>query len=132
MNKIFVDSGAWYAYMDQNDSDHAHVLTFLKDFTGELITSNYVFDETITLAQSHLGHNKATQIGRIIREARDISIVWVTPADEELAWQLFLKRRDKTYSLTDCTSFVLMRRLKIGHCLSTDEHFRQEGFSVVI
>ena len=39
-------------------------------------------------------------------------------------------RPDKTYTLTDCLSFVMMRRLKIETAIATDDHFRQEGFVV--
>jgi hypothetical protein len=34
-------------------------------------------------------------------------------------------------SLTDCLSFVMMRRLKIETAVATDEHFRQEGFATL-
>ena len=37
----------------------------------------------------------------------------------------------KTYTLTDCLSFVMMRRLQLTTALATDHHFRQEGFQTV-
>ena len=52
------------------------------------------------------------------------------PADERAAWSLFEKRPDKSYSFTDCTSFVLMRRERIGAAVALDQHFTQEGFVV--
>jgi hypothetical protein len=44
---------------------------------------------------------------------------------------LFLDRPDKRYSLTDCSSFVIMRRLGITEAITTAHHFRQEGFTVL-
>jgi uncharacterized protein len=44
------------------------------------------------------------------------------------AMDLLLARQDKTYSLCDAVSFVLMRRRGIGDALTTDRHFEQEGF----
>ncbi len=35
---------------------------------------------------------------------------------------------DKTYSLCDAVSFVLMRLEGITEALTTDHHFEQEGF----
>ncbi len=95
---VFVDTSAWYAYLNRADPDHTAVANFLEGFSGQLVTSNYVFDELITLVRMRMGHKQ--------------------------------DRSDKTYSFTDCTSFVVMRRLKLTSVLATDKHFRQEGFSV--
>jgi predicted nucleic acid-binding protein len=37
-------------------------------------------------------------------------------------------RADKSYSLCDALSFVLMRDRSIQQALTTDRHFTQEGF----
>jgi len=38
-------------------------------------------------------------------------------------------RQDKTYSLCDAVSFVLMRERGIHEALTTDKHFEQEASS---
>ena len=38
--------------------------------------------------------------------------------------------RDKDLSFTDCTSFILMRELKVREALTTDHHFLQAGFGI--
>lgn len=35
------------------------------------------------------------------------------------------------YSFTDCTSFVLMRRIGIHTAVALDDQFRQDGFEVM-
>ena len=50
---------------------------------------------------------------------------------EDAAWDLFQKRRDKTYWFTDCTSFVVMRRLGLEAAITLDDDFRREGFSAL-
>ena len=55
----------------------------------------------------------------------------VSAADERAAWELFAERGDKPYSVTDCTSFVLMRRLGLATAATLDADFRREGFAVV-
>jgi predicted nucleic acid-binding protein len=37
----------------------------------------------------------------------------------------------KGLSFTDCTSFVVMRELKLREALTTDHHFAQAGFTLV-
>jgi predicted nucleic acid-binding protein len=51
--------------------------------------------------------------------------------NEELfyeAWRYFQRYKDKRYSLTDCVSFVLMKKLGIEEALTFDKHFVQAGF----
>lgn len=131
MEPIFVDTGAWYAYINAKDPDHFKVREFLDSFEEKLVTSSYIFDEIITLVLARLGHEKAVKVGQVLLNPKVVELVRVGAADEWSAWQLFQQRSDKMYSFTDCTSFVLMRRLKLAKALALDEHFMQEGFEVV-
>lgn len=127
---VFVDTSAWYAYINRADPDHIAAVNFLENFSGQVVTSNYIFDELITLVRTRMGHAEALQAGTVLHNAAIVRLERINSTDEEAAWQLFQDRPDKTYSFTDCTSFVLMRRLKLSDVLATDEHFRQEGFAV--
>jgi predicted nucleic acid-binding protein len=42
--------------------------------------------------------------------------------------ELYKRRPDKDYSLTDCISMNVMRRKVIREILTNDRHFSQEGF----
>jgi predicted nucleic acid-binding protein len=48
------------------------------------------------------------------------------------AIRLFALRTDKDWSLTDCLSFVVMRRRNIREALTADNHFEQAGFRAVL
>ena len=129
--RLFVDTGAWFAYVNAADPDHARVRQVLDRPPGRLVTSSYVFDETVTLTQARLGHRRAVAVGRILLDRTVVELLSILPTDERASWLLFEKRPDKSYSFTDCTSFVLMRREKIGTAAALDQHFSQEGFVVV-
>lgn len=131
MERIFVDTGAWYAYINARDPDHLRLRGFLNSFTGRLVTSTYVFDETVTLVLTRLGHQRAVQVGSVLLDSSVVELVRVGPSDERSAWQLFQERPDKSYSFTDSTSFVLMQRLDLLKALTLDNHFAQEGFEVL-
>jgi uncharacterized protein len=45
---------------------------------------------------------------------------------------LYLARHDKGYSLTDCISMNVMREQGLTDVLTTDHHFTQEGFRVLL
>lgn len=127
-NNIFVDTSALYALFNAKAKEHIETKSFFNNFKGRVFITNYIFDEIITLVNVKAGHEKAVFVGNILLKSPQIEKIWVTPDDEKKAWELFVLRNDKSYSFTDCTSFIVMRRAKILKCLALDSHFRQEGF----
>ena len=131
MERLFVDTSAWFAYANRKDRDHATVSAAVTGFDGRLVTSNFVFDETLSLCLYRLGHAVAERVGAVLLDPDSVDLIRVTPEDEQMAWTLFRNRPDQRYSFTDCTSFALMRRLGIDAALALDEDFRAEGFRVM-
>ncbi len=131
MKRLFVDTGAWYALTDKNDPDHRQAVQFLKNNTFPLVTTNFVFDEIITLLRNRLGWNIAKDFGQNLKHSSLANIVSVKDEDEETAWEIFLKYKDKDFSYTDCTSFAVMQRLKIDTAFSFDSHFQSMKFNTV-
>ena len=129
--RVFVDTSAWFAYVNAADPDHRRVTGALDERAGRLVTSSYVFDETVTLTQARLGHRRAVAVGRTLLDPAVVELLRVTSPEERAAWALFERRPDKAYSFTDCTSFILMRRERIGQAVALDVHFSQEGVAVV-
>lgn len=131
MERVFVDTGAWFAFANRKDPQHADVGDALRAFSGRIVTSNYVFDETLSLCRYRLGRRAARVVGSVLRDPDEVDLVRLGIADEEAAWKLFRDRGDQRYSFTDCTSFVLMRRLAIPTALALDSDFRAEGFRLL-
>jgi uncharacterized protein len=130
MKRIFVDTGAWYALVDKNDPDHPEAASFLKNNKIPLLTTNFIFDETITLLRRRLGWIIAGEFGKRLKDSRFATLVAVQRKDEERAWELFLKFKDQEFSYTDCTSFAVMAALKIDTAFSFDRHLRTMNFRV--
>lgn len=130
MKRAFVDTSAWFAYARRNEPHHEGVAAALRRWDGRLVTSNFIFDELVSLASSRIGHEAAAQGGDLLRDPSTVELVRLLPEDEDEAWSFFKRHKDKGYSFTDCTSFALMRRLHIPLAIATDKHFRQAGFDV--
>ncbi|WP_295390440.1 PIN domain-containing protein [uncultured Thiodictyon sp.] len=131
MKRVFVDTGAWYALVDADDPDHARVATCFREYRGRLVTSNYVFDEIITLTRYRLGWEVASRLGDQLRANRVAQMEPITPQDEDTAWTIFSRYRDKSFSFTDCTSFAFVKRAGIALCLAIDGDFRAYGLHCV-
>ncbi len=55
-------------------------------------------------------------------------VVFVDQDTYDRGWQLHRERSDKTWSLVDCISFVVMQDLRLTEALTADHHFEQAGF----
>ncbi len=131
MQRLFVDTSAWFAFINRKDREHGAVADALRRHAGRLVTSNFVLDEIVSLCLYRMGHDVAVRAGRALMDPRAVDLVRLTAADEQAAWRLFCARGDQRFSFTDCTSFILMRRLGIDTALALDDDFRAEGFGMV-
>ena len=131
MNRLFVDTSAWYAFFNARDSAHRAVSTLLKEWAGRLATSDYVFDEVVTLVRHRADHALAVRVGEALREGGACLLVTVEPRDIQDAWEHFLARGHLKLSFTDCTSFAVMRRLKLTTAAALDDDFSRAGFTAL-
>ncbi len=129
--KFFADTSGWVAAFDRDDRQHAFARPAFEALLAQanlIYTSDYLVAETITFLLSHCGHFQAVKFGRAVQRSPNTRIVHI---DEDLwrdAWELFQRYDDKEYSFADCTSFVLMRTLKLRDVFGFDHHFAQMGF----
>lgn len=103
----------------------------LKTSSLQLVTLSYVFDEIVTFFNSRNRHDKAIEVGNRLLNSPTVQIIHVDEALFFEAWQYFQKHDDKSYSLTDCISFLVMDRLNIQASLTFDQHFVLAGYQRV-
>ena len=131
MRRVFVDTSGWFELVLPGGRGRAEIARAVEAPDTKFVTSTYVLDELISLILERRGYKIASMAASAIRSAPEIRLEHPDAAEESRAWRLFLDRSDKTYTLTDCLSFVIMRRLGITEAITTDRHFRQEGFTVL-
>src|SRR5262249_25639288 len=124
----------WMACADRSDPMHRSC-TAARDGALEagrlLITTDFVVDETLTLIRFRLGPAAANAWWRQIDGSARLRWERVENDRFERARHLFFKYRDKDLSFTDCSSFAIMRELRLTTVITTDGHFRQVGFDVL-
>jgi hypothetical protein len=129
MTRFLVDSGAWYALADRRDPDHPNVSQCLQERAGRLVTTNFIFDESVTLIRYRLGSSAARAFGEQLLTGAAARLVAITRRDENRAWEIFTRYRDKSFSYTDCTTFAAMQRLRIDTAVAIDDDFRSFGLA---
>jgi predicted nucleic acid-binding protein len=131
MKPVFLDTGYILALELANDQHHRTAITHWRSFRTRLpalVTTSYVFDEIVTFLNSRGFHEKAVEVGNRLIHSPSVDLVYVDDGLFHTAWAYLQAHQDKTYSLTDCLSFVLMDRLGITTALAFDQHFTQAGF----
>ncbi len=134
MKGLFVDTAGWMMLADANDPLHGPSRGardgWLED-GGVLVTTDYVLDETLTLLRVRLGLDATERWWNLVEGSARLVWEWIDSVRADRARQWFFRWRDKQFSFTDCTSFVVMKERRLAVALTSDRHFRQAGFRVL-
>jgi predicted nucleic acid-binding protein len=134
MKAIFADTAGWLCLADSNDPKHKDACTVRDEWLrqgGIFVCTDYVADETLTLMRIRLGLHTASKWWEQVERSSRVRWEWMSPLRAEKARRWFFQWKDKDFSFTDCTSFVLMRELRLHRALTTDKHFQNAGFETV-
>jgi uncharacterized protein len=131
MRGLFVDTAGWIACANAADLAHKGAVAsrdaWLRD-GGVLVTTDYVVDETLTLMRVRYGLGVAEAWWRQVDGSSRVRWENIGLERADKARDLFFRHTDKEFSFTDCTSFVVMRELRLREALTTDHHFAPAGF----
>ncbi|MGI8642163.1 MAG: type II toxin-antitoxin system VapC family toxin [Pyrinomonadaceae bacterium] len=125
---MFIDTSGWLCLYHKDEPEHSEAVELYQNAAVRLTTS-YVLAEFVPLAQVR-GFPRAQNLEftQRILDSAEIEIIWIDEILHRQAVALLQERADKTYSLCDAVSFVVMRQRGISESLTSDKHFRQEGF----
>ena len=126
--KLFIDTGAFIALIDTDDENHKAAKAFYKTSTekgSRFVTTNFVVCETMNYLGARVSHGVAVAFRENLKKSGLIEILTITPHVEDAAFAIFKQYSDKDFSFTDCTSFSIMKSLKLTRAFAFDRHFEQ-------
>ena len=129
--RVFVDTSAFFAYVNRNDQNHLsakEIFTWLIREQAKLICTNYVLLETVALLQNRLGMLVVKDFQESVVPL--LRIEWVDEELHQTSVAVLLTANRRHLSMVDCTSFTTMRRLGIGTVFAFDQHFVEQGFTI--
>jgi uncharacterized protein len=125
-----VDTGALIALF--TDDQHHETATefrdgFLLRNAVRLFTTNYIHAETMQRLVSRVSANVARRVDDLIQtnptDPNAITMLWVTDDVLERAKPIYYTYYDHHFSITDCTSFVLMQDHNINAAFTFDSDY---------
>jgi len=127
-NHIFLDASFWIAYRNERQNYHREARRIL----AKTFPQRIKFVTTLpVLCEIHAHFSRTPGKKQVILQDFEsnplVHIEEVAHADQQLAFKLLRRQTDKSYSLCDAVSFVVMQRLGLKQALAFDDHFRQFG-----
>lgn len=132
MKEVFADSFYFFAILNPSDPGYPDAIQYSEERNDRLVTTAWVLTEVADgLARTSRRAAFQETLDALLLEPQSIVI---PPSknffDKGIA--LYNSRLDKTWSLTDCISFVVMRERGIKEALTGDRHFEQAGFQLLL
>ncbi len=133
---IFVDTGAWIALIDRSDQYQpfaAQIYGRLKQRREQLMTTDYVLDETLTRLRYDAGHTQAMRCLELIEQGQRAGVIGRVRITDDIfqsAVGVFRQYTTVALSFTDCTSFVVCQRHAVTEAFAFDQHFLMFGLTL--
>ena len=120
---MLLDTSGLLCYFDVTDARHSDAVIYFNS-ARERLTHSYVLAEFVPLCQTRgLPRAASLRFAVDLLNNPHVEIVWVGEETHQAALSLLQARLDKTYSLCDAASFLLMRHYGVTDALTTDRHF---------
>jgi predicted nucleic acid-binding protein len=131
MEIVFGDTFFFLASINARDRGHAQVSHYVRNNRFRIVTTYWVMAEVGSgFAKSSKRNALPETIEWFSRSDQDV-ILPLSQAQFDAGLTIYQNHEDKTWSLTDCISFAVMREHGITVALTADHHFEQAGFTAV-
>ncbi len=133
-NAVFVDTSGWVEPVLRSGPNHDAMMQYAQALHADqrpLVTTDDVLNEVVALLTTDSRGMPRPQLIQFVNQMRanaGLRIVHVDEAIWQEAWTMLERMSDKTWSLVDAISFVVMRRLGVTEAFTSDHHFTQAGF----
>lgn len=132
MSAVFADTFYFLGLVSRKDRAHRMCLEFSESSDRPVVTTIWVLMEVGDALCRGRDRGVLLHLLETLQQEED---VFVLPADQEQfdrGLALFKSRPDKSWSLTDCTSFAVMQELGLTDALTSDHHFQQAGYNALL
>jgi len=132
MKCLFADTFFFFAYLNAEDAAHGAAAHYFEGFDGRVVTTEWVLTE-LADGMAGIGDRETfIEFHEALRSDPSVTIIASSPEMFTEGLALYSSRKDKEWTLTDCISFVVMKREELSEVLTGDHHFKQAGFTPLL
>jgi predicted nucleic acid-binding protein len=129
---VFADAFYFVALLNRGDQHHVRVTAAARQLRDKLITTEWILMELADALAESGSRRLVPPFIRDLSQDPSVQIIPVSTALFRRGLRLYEERQDKGWTLTDCTSFVVMRDENVTDALTGDHHFKQAGFNALL
>ncbi|MBL7169723.1 MAG: type II toxin-antitoxin system VapC family toxin [Candidatus Aenigmarchaeota archaeon] len=122
---IFMDTNILISYYNEDDENHEKAEKLIEDIFkkrkyGEIVTSDYVFNECMNVCiRRTKSKNKTIELGQMMFNS--MTIFNVSIPIFKMSWELF---KEIKMNFTDCTNIILVIWYGIENIATFDKQFK--------
>jgi len=127
----FADTFYFMALLNRRDSAHTAATEHSRG-PGRVVTTEWVLTELADAMAPRAKRQRFIDLYRMFRSDPQVEIISFAADLFSQGIDLYARRPDKDWSLTDCISFIVMEQQGITDALTGDHHFEQAGFQALL
>jgi len=135
MPHLFVDTSYFIALTNQKDEFHHLALDWARRIKTERLTCHTTLPILFEIGDGFSRLNRRTIGADLIKNITQASNYVLHPFSPKIfdgALKIYFKYSDKEWGVTDCYSFQVMTEQKMTDVLTSDHHFAQYGFNILL
>jgi predicted nucleic acid-binding protein len=134
MDRVFGDTGYWISLLNPRDELHEKATQVARDFGSDrIVTTEMVLTEFLNSFSEYGPHLRGAAAKAVVSlRASRLVIVPQTSRLFADALDRYRAMGDKSRSLTDCASFLIMEQEGFTEALTYDRHFVQAGYRALL
>jgi uncharacterized protein len=132
---VFIDAACLVSLINPRDGMHQKARdAFDAARDAQFVTTDAVLTEVLNYYSERGDYlrGEALKIVKALMNREDVNFIYHGKYWFYLGLERFEDRQDKGYSLTDCMSMVIMESDGIQEVLTSDKHFKQAGFTILM
>lgn len=135
MSGVFLDTSGLVAVVNVDDHWHSVASVVWEQLMRDgrqMVTTSLVLIELGDGLSRVQQRQLAVRVREGLIQADCVEVVQVGAQEEQRAWDLYARRSDKQWGMTDCVSMVVMEDRGIRTVITADRHFEQAGYEKLL